>query len=63
MINVLDVTQPCKLGTINWVEVNDDPRGMNSTNSQIKFKNAILKSGQWDYSDTYILANSSNSSR
>ena len=46
MINVLDVTQPCKLGTINWVEVNDDPRGMNSINSQIKFKNAILKSGQ-----------------
>lgn len=46
MINVLDATQPCKLGTINWVEVNDDPRGMNSTNSQIKFKNAIVKSGQ-----------------
>ena len=38
------VTQPSKFRTKNWVEVIDDLRGMINIISQIKFKNAMLKS-------------------
>ena len=40
IINLLDNTpsQPTKLRTKNWVEINDDARGTCNTNSQIKFK-------------------------
>ena len=46
IIHFLDskATQPSKIRTKNWVEVNDDLHEMNNTNSQIKFKNAVLKS-------------------
>ena len=48
--------QPTKFRTKSWVEINDDARGTYNTNSQIKFKNSILKSSiLCNYSDAYIL--------
>ena len=44
-----------KFRTKNWVEINDESRGAYNTNSQMKFKTAILKSSLCDYSDAYIL--------
>ena len=57
IINLLDNTpnQPTKLMTKNWVEINDDARGTYNTNSQIKFKTSMLKSGLCDYSGAYIV--------
>ena len=42
--------QPTKFRTKNWVEINDDARGI-----QIKFKISMLKSSFCDYSDAHIL--------
>ena len=39
----------------NWVEINDDVRGVYSTNKQIRFKTAMLRYSLCDYSDAYIL--------
>ena len=39
----------------NWAEINNDARRTYSTNSQIKFKNSMLKSNLFYYSDAYIL--------
>ena len=36
--------QPSKVRTKNWVEINDESRGGYNVNSQIKFKNTMLKS-------------------
>ena len=47
--------QPSKFRTKNWVEINNEPRGTYNVNSQIKFKNTMLKSSLCDYSDAYIL--------
>ena len=57
IINLLDNTsnQPSKFRTKIWVEINDESRGTCNTNSQIKFKTAMLKSSLCDYSDAYIL--------
>ena len=57
IINLLGNTpnQPSKFSTKIWIEINDDSRGTYNTNSQIKFKTAILKSSLGDYSDAYIL--------
>ena len=54
LINLLDsATNPLsKFRTKNWVEINDDARGMYNTNSQIKFKTKMLKSS---LCDTYTL--------
>ena len=54
---MLDNTQnqPAKFRTKKWVEINDDARGTYNTNSQIKFKNSMLKLSLCDYSDSYIL--------
>ena len=35
--------QPSKFRTKNWVEINDESRGVYNTGSQIKFKTTILK--------------------
>ena len=45
IINLLGNTpnQPTKFRTKNWIEINDDSRKKCNTNSQIKFKNSILK--------------------
>ena len=57
MINFLEniPNKPPKCGTKNWVGIIDDARGTYSTNSQIKFKTAMLKTSLCDYIDTYIL--------
>ena len=47
--------QPTKFRTKNWIEINDDARGIYNTNSQIKFKTSMLKSSLCDYSDACIL--------
>ena len=41
--------QPSKFRTKNWVEINDNSRGTYNTNSQNKFKIAMLKSSLYDY--------------
>ena len=55
--NLIDDTpnQPSKFRTRNWVEINDESRGVYSVNSQIKFKTTMLKSSLCDYSDAFIL--------
>ena len=47
--------QPIKFRTKNWVEVNDESRGMYNANSQIKFKTSMLRSILCDYSDADII--------
>ena len=47
--------QPSKFRTKNWVEINDESRGVYNANSQIKFKTTMSKSSLCDYSDAYIL--------
>ena len=44
-----------KIQQKNWVEVNDEARRKFNTNSQIKFKAAMLKPSLCQYSDVYIL--------
>ena len=57
IINLLDNTlnQPSKFSTKNWIKINDQSRGVYNTNSDIRFKTAMLKSSLFDYSDAYIL--------
>ena len=59
IINLWENTpnQPTKFRTKNWVEINDDSRGMYNTNNQIKFKTSMLRTSLCDYSDTYIFIN------
>ena len=52
-------TQPSKLRTKNWVEINDDTRGTYNSNNQIKFKTTMLKSSLYEYSYVYMLAKGS----
>ena len=61
IINLLDNTpnQPTKFRTKNWVEINDDSRGIYNTNSQIKIKTSTIRSSLCDYSDAYILVSGS----
>ena len=47
--------QLSKFITKNWIEINNESRGVCNTNSEIRFKTAMLKSSLCDYSDTYIL--------
>ena len=49
-------TQPSKLRTKNWVEINDDTGGTYNSNNQIKFKTTMLKSSLYEYSYVYMLA-------
>ena len=56
IINFLDKTpnQATKFRTKKWIETNNDSRGTYNTNSQLKFKNSMLRSSLCDYSDAYI---------
>ena len=56
MIKLLDNTQNklSKFGTKDWIEINDQSRGVYNTNSDIRFKTTMLKSSLCDYSDAYI---------
>ena len=55
--NLIDDTsnQPSKFKARNWVEINDESRGIYNVNSQIKFETTMLKFSLCDYSDAYIL--------
>ena len=53
-------SEPSKIKTKNWVEINDESRGTYNVNSQIKFKTTMLKSSLCDYSDAYILVKGKN---
>ena len=44
-----------KFRTKNWVEINDDVRGVDSPNKQIRFKTSMRRSNLCNYSDAYIL--------
>ena len=57
IIHLLDSTsnQPSKFRARNWVEINDEARGIYSPNKQIKLKTLMLRSSLCDYGDTYIL--------
>ena len=57
--NLLDdaSNQPSKFKRKNWVEINDESKGIYNVNSQIKFKAIMLESRLCDYSDAYILVN------
>ena len=57
IVNLLndESSKPSKSRTENWVEINDDVRGIYSTNKQIKLKTETLKSSLCSYSDAYIL--------
>ena len=46
-----ELNQPSKFRTKNWVEINDDISGAYSSNKQIRFKTAMLRSSLCDYSD------------
>ena len=63
IINFWDITknQPFKFRTNNWVEIKDDLCGKYNTNSQIKFKNLMLKSSLCHYKDVYILVKGTKS--
>ena len=43
-------TKPSKFRTKNWVETNDDVRGVYSANQQIRFKTSMPRSSLCDYS-------------
>ena len=57
IVNVLDIAlnKPSKFRTRNWVEINDDISGAYSSDKQIRFKTAMLRSSLCYYSDAYIL--------
>ena len=48
-------SKPSKFRTKNWVEINDDVRGVYFPHKQIRFKTSMLRSILCDYSDAYIL--------
>ena len=56
IINLLDnvSSRPSKFRTRNWIEVNDESRGIYTGNS-INFKTTMLRSNLWNFSDAYIL--------
>ena len=49
------LNQQSKFRTKNWIEINDQSRRVYNTNSDIRFKTTMLKSGLCDYNDVYIL--------
>ena len=53
IINLLENTpnQLSKFRIKNWIEINDQSRGVYNTNSDIRFKTTMLKSILCDYSD------------
>ena len=57
IVNLLndESNKPSKFKTRNWVEINDEARGIYSPNKQIKFKTSMLRSSLCEYGDAYIL--------
>ena len=59
IINLLEFApnQPIKVRSKNWVEINDESRGVCNTGSQIKIKTLMLRSHLCDCCYAYILVN------
>ena len=57
VINLLDNTrnQLSRIRTKNWIEINDQSKGVYKVNSGIRFKTTVLKSSLCDYSNANIL--------
>ena len=57
IINLLDnaPNQLSKFRTKNWIEINDQSRGVYNINSDIRFKTTMLNFSLCNYSDAYIL--------
>ena len=57
IINSLDNTpnQLPKFRTKNWIELDDQSRGVHNVNSDIRLKTTMLRSSLCDYSGAYIL--------
>ena len=57
IINFLDNTpnQSSKFRTKNWIDINDQSRGVYNVNGDIRFKTTMLQSSLCDYSNAYIL--------
>ena len=55
--NLLDDTtnHPSKFRATNWVKIYDESRGTYDYNSDIKFKNSMIRSNLCGYSDAYML--------
>ena len=53
--------KPSKFRTKNWVETNDDVRGVYCPNKQIRFKTSMLRSSLCVYSDEYIVVKGNTS--
>ena len=49
----LSTNQPSKFRTRNLVEINDESQGTYDYNSDIKFKNSMIRSNICDYSDAH----------
>ena len=51
--NLLDNTSNrlSKFRTKNWIEINDQPRGVYNTDNDIRFKTTMLKSSLREYND------------
>ena len=50
----IETNQPSKVRIRNWVEINDESRGLYTSND-IKLKTTMLRSNVCDYADAYIL--------
>ena len=63
IVNLLNYesNKPSKFKTKNWVEINDDLKGVYSPNKQFRFKTSMLRSSLRDYSDVYILVKGNTS--
>ena len=58
IVNLLGNTlnQMSKFRAKSLIEIKDQSRGVYNTNSDIRFKNTMIRSSFCDYSDAYILA-------
>ena len=56
IINLLDdiMNQPSKFRTRNWIEINDESRGICNINGDIKYKTSMIRSNLYDYTDAWI---------
>ena len=58
-INLLDdiTYQTSKFRTRNWIEVNDESKGVYSSGSENKFETSMIMSTLCDYSGAYLHTN------
>ena len=56
IIYLLDdtTTEPSKLRTVYWVEINDKSRGTYNVTNEIKFKTLVIRSNVCAYSNAHV---------